>query len=193
MKKYSKTIILSSILLVLIAVICLLMIYDFDMIIYKSLSIASIQEKKMNVERLMDDQTEAETSNLSASEELKKNKNSFDVAKSQYENIDETTIELVQEATKDVKYFIEYLWIVLGNYSAANNLNINIDTERAASSVNSGIKVSVAGRYADVADFVFDVENDKSLKFKLDNIKMVYSGENKITATFDVLSLSVVK
>ena len=59
--------------------------------------------------------------------------------------------------------------------------------------INNGIVLVVKGRYANVADFVFDVENDKSLRFKLDNIKMSYSGDNTIQATFDVLSLSVLQ
>ena len=61
------------------------------------------------------------------------------------------------------------------------------------STLRSGIKITIKGRYANVADFVFDVENDKSLRFKLDNIKMTYAGDNEIQATFDVLSLSVLK
>jgi len=65
------------------------------------------------------------------------------------------------------------------------------DIEDVAMSSGNGIKITVEGRYANIADFVFDVENDKSLRFKLDNIKMAYSGDNKVKATFDVLSLAV--
>ena len=155
---------------------------------------------------------------------MQNSKNAFDVAKETYENIDESTISIIQEATKEEKYFIEYLWIVLGNYATANEVAINIVTPGATnedsnnsdnsqagdnvedagmpsgslansttSSVGTGIKITIEGRYANVADFVFDVENDKSLRFKLDNIGMTYSGNNKIKATFDILSLAVLK
>ena len=218
--KYNKLITLSIVLVLLIALITLAMIYEVDFVLFKNLSIAGIQEKKMSVETLMQKQTQEEENNATAKSTLQKSKNSFDVAKQEYENIDESTITIVQEATKEVKYFIEYLWIVLGNYANANGVDIaiitpgstvaqntdsstntntgnttdtNANVSGSLSPLTSGAKISIKGRYANVADFVFDVENDKSLKFKLDNIKMTYSGNNQITATFDVLSLSVLK
>ena len=203
MKKYVKLIILSVVLLVLIALITLAMIFDVDLVLFKNLSIAGIQEKKMTVEDLIDKQAKEETSNSNAKSELQKSKNAFDVAKENYENIDPSTIELVQEATKEENYFIEYLWIVLGNYATTNKVSINITTPGATndttnSSASSAalknvVTITIEGRYANIADFVFDVENDKSLRFKLDNIQMIYSGNNKVKATFDVLSLSVLK
>ena len=221
MKKYVKLIILSVVLLAIIALITLAMIFDVDLILFKNLSIAGIQNKKTNVQELMVQQVLEEQNNATEKSNLQTSKNNFDVAKEEYERIDEATIESVQEATKEEEYFIEYLWVVLGNYAAVNKVGISIVTpgstiastetntegseqqavsgtqmnqmNNVISSLNSGIKIAVTGRYADVADFVFDVENDKSLRFKLDNIKMEYSGDNKITATFDVLSLSVAK
>lgn len=217
MRRYTKLIILSSVLLVVIALITLAMIFDVDLFLFRSLSIAGIQEKKLAVESLMQNQMLEELNNSNAKSELQISKNSFDVAKEEYENIDESTISIVQEATKEENYFIEYLWIVLGNYATTNGVGINILTPGAInettekddaetdeqdeilddsdneSTLTSGVKITIEGRYANVADFVFDVENDKSLRFKLDNIKMTYSGDNKIQATFDVLSLSVLK
>ena len=52
-------------------------------------------------------------------------------------------------------------------------------------------KILLIGEYQDVADFVFEVENDKALKFKLDNISMEYAGENSVLAQFDVLDMSI--
>lgn len=225
MRKYTKLIILSAVLLVIIVLITLAMIFEVDMFFFRNLSITGIQEKKLAVESLIEKQALEETNNSKAKTELQNSKNSFDVAKEAYESIDESTIEMVQEATKEEKYFIEYLWIVLGNYATTNDVAINIVTSGATntttnqetssednespemdradsnsatnnnstSTLKSGVKITIEGRYANVADFVFDVENDKSLRFKLDNIKMTYSGNNKIQATFDVLSLAVLK
>ncbi len=222
MKKYLKLIILSAVLVTVITLITLVMIFDMDLGLFKSLSISGIEQKKMSVDALMLEQKMEEINNSLAKEKLEISKNSYDVAKQTYENIDESTIEIVQEATKEEKYFIEYLWIVLGNYASANNLGISIITpdstivsenqntengqnenkeqtegttniDTSLSSISNGIKIKIEGRYANVADFVFDVENDKSLRFRLDNIKMAYAGDNTIQAIFDVLSLSVLK
>ena len=236
MRKYTKLIILSAVLLGLIALITLAMVFDVDLFLFRNLSIAGIQEKKLSVEELIAKQVIEEANNITAKTELQNSKNSYDVAKEEYENIDESTISIVQEATKEEKYFVEYLWIVLGNYATTNGVDINIltpgatsvvekdkenetseeqldkeeymeeDISNTNSTLRSGIKITIKGRYANVADFVFDVENDKSpwlkglkklydksLRFKLDNIKMTYAGDNEIQATFDVLSLSVLK
>lgn len=215
MKIYIKTIILSGVLLVLIALMTLAMIYDVDLFLFKNLSISSMKQKKVDLDALMLAQAKEQTNNKNAKNNLKSAKDSFDVAKQKYENISQETIELVQEATKEEKYFIEYLWIVLGNYATANNLGISIitpgstaDIDKNNSTNNSpivdsvvgtgssnkdGIQIIVEGRYANVADFVFDVENDKSLRFRLDNIKMAYEEDNRIQATFDILSLAVLK
>lgn len=219
MRKYTKLIVLSAALLGIIALITLAMTFEVDMFFFKNLSIAGIQEKKLAVEELIAKQILEEAINATAKAELQSSKNSFDVAKEEYENIDESTISIVQEATKEEKYFVEYLWIVLGNYATANKVDINIltpgatnvtteddkketeagevktetESNNTTSALKSGVKITIQGRYANVADFVFDVENDKSLRFKLDNIKMTYAGDNEINATFDVLSLSVLK
>lgn len=222
--RYSKLIWLSVILLALIAVITVVMTMDIDLVLFKNLSIAGIQEKQLVIENLMAKEHGEVGKNAAQKEQLQMSKNKFDIAKSEYESIDESTITIVQDATKEVKYFIEYLWIVLGNYATANKVEIDIQTPGSTiskpveetegttesnaytsdvastaissgvtTSSNTGIKISVKGRYANIADFVFDVENDKSLKFKLDNIKMDYAKDNKVLATFDVLSLAVLK
>ena len=55
------------------------------------------------------------------------------------------------------------------------------------------LTVQVTGTYMDLADFVFEVENDKSLRFRLDNIKMTSSGGTEVTTTFNVKDFTVLK
>lgn len=238
MREYKKIIILSSVLLILIVLITLVMIFDVDFVLFKNLSIAGIGKTKNNVDVLVKLEQFEEQNLITAKDELAKAKTTFDEAKNTYNNIDESTIAIVQEATKNENYFIEYLWVVLGNYAKANSLDIDIVTPGSTKettinneagsttvttptgeTVNGGttqntnkentgtttdktldtsvqdnaIKIVVRGRYSNVADFVFDVENDKELRFKLDNITMTYLKDNSIEATFNVLSLNVKK
>lgn len=44
-----------------------------------------------------------------------------------------------------------------------------------------------------MADFVFEVENDKSLRFRLDNIKMKSAGGTEVLASFKVKDFTVLK
>lgn len=55
------------------------------------------------------------------------------------------------------------------------------------------LKVEVNGSYMNVSDFIFDVENDKELKFKLDNITMEYVSGTTIKTTFSVKNMVINK
>lgn len=126
---------------------------------------------------------------------LDEEKAKFDSIKAQYDSISNETIEKIIEAYKTHNYDLEWLWIVLGNYAKINNLEITIaepENTENESKVLGNLTLTVRGRYLDVVDFVFDVETDKELLFKLDNMNMLYDKDNKIIATFDILTMNVV-
>jgi hypothetical protein len=60
-------------------------------------------------------------------------------------------------------------------------------------SPSNELTISVKGDYIDVSEFIFELENDVGLRFKLDKIKMEYAGSNQITATFAVKNLVFIK
>lgn len=228
-KEYKKILIMSAVLLIL--VICIVIVFTSDVSIagIKSGSIFTISEGKNNLDGLFGKEREVKAEHQSALDSLEQAKNTYETEKKKFDNIDQATVDLVKEATKDEKYFIEYLWITLGNYAAENNLIIDVITPGStlastgemlngsgneskgdsgdsqggaeinkptidiSSIANNSIRIIVKGRYANVADFVYDVENDKELKFRLDNMKMVYKSNNQIEATFNILSLQVKK
>ena len=63
------------------------------------------------------------------------------------------------------------------------------NTTSSSTSSNTLFKIQVTGSYLDVADFVFEVENDNALRFKLDNISMDYVSGTTIKAKFNVKGL----
>jgi hypothetical protein len=75
--------------------------------------------------------------------------------------------------------------------SAAGNTNTPAPSSNTASS--GELSISVKGNYLNVSEFIFELENDGELRFKLDKIKMEYAGNNQITATFAVKNLKFVK
>lgn len=66
-------------------------------------------------------------------------------------------------------------------------------TTNTGTSSSDELSIKVVGNYTDVSSFIFDLENDNELRFKLDKIKMEYAGSNQITATFAVRNLKFVK
>ena len=55
------------------------------------------------------------------------------------------------------------------------------------------LKIQVTGSYLDLADFIFEVENDSELRFKLDNISMELVSGTVVRATFDVKNIIINK
>lgn len=82
--------------------------------------------------------------------------------------------------------------------SSANSTDSKNTTSDALATTsspdNSGaLSIQVTGNYINVSDFIFELENDKELNFKLDNISMEYVGNNNIKATFSVKNMVVIK
>lgn len=69
----------------------------------------------------------------------------------------------------------------------------NSATEADTKEGGTVLKIQVKGSYIDVSDFIFEVENDKELRFKLDNISIEYVEGTTIKANFDVKNLVIIK
>lgn len=227
-----------------------------------AVSISGIASKKGDVASAKDDLDKAEAQYEVNMQSLEVAKKDFDTQKEAYAMISDETIAAIKEATKEEEYFIEYLWITLGNYATKHNLTLAViepggnvsqtttqtETPNAdASQVSTGtgvtgssngvnsttnaattgsptsgtqqnseqtdqttntanttrnetltsssnaLTVQVKGSYMNVADFVFEVENDKSLRFKLDNIKMKSAGGTEVVTSFNVKDFTVLK
>lgn len=66
------------------------------------------------------------------------------------------------------------------------------ENEKDASK-NTLFGIQVTGSYLNISDFIFDVENDSALRFKLDNISIDYVSGTTIKARFDVKNLIINK
>ena len=81
------------------------------------------------------------------------------------------------------KYDIDYLWTKLGNYARSETVVIKIDVSSSGSSSDLyNLNFSVVGGYVNITDFIYDIENDSKLGFKIDNFKL--SGTDTLEATF---------
>ncbi len=82
-------------------------------------------------------------------------------------------------------YDIDYLWTKLGNYAKEENVIIKIDVTAGGTSSNLyNLNFSVGGTYVGATDFIYDIENDSKLGFKIDDFKMTASSGSEVIATF---------
>ena len=81
------------------------------------------------------------------------------------------------------KYEIEFLWTKLGNYAQDENVEIRIDVVNSSAEGLYDLNFAIAGKYAKVADFLYDLENDSKLGFKVEDFHM-NAVENGVQGTF---------
>lgn len=88
------------------------------------------------------------------------------------------------------KYEIEYLWTKLGNYAKDENVQIKIDVVNSSTSGLYDLKFTIAGEYVDVTEFIYDIENDSKLGFKIEDFHMS-STEGGVQGTFACKEISI--
>lgn len=76
--------------------------------------------------------------------------------------------------------------------TTTNNANTKQQTSNNSSDT-SALRVQVTGSYMNTSDFIFEVENDTALRFKLDNISMDYVEGTTIKTSFNVKNIVINK
>lgn len=87
-----------------------------------------------------------------------------------------------QPINKIQEYEMEKIWVAMGNHAKAQGVDLKMDvTLNNSVSKTYDLKFTVTGGYIQIVDFLYDVERDSTLVFKIENFKLV-AGE-----TTDVL------
>ena len=209
MKEKQGILIEIAIIIVCIALVILMVNNDLDLYLFKIFSTSSLDLKKEELESKQTSLDLKKTEHKTSLKNLENAKSEFNKEKEKYEAISDETIASLKEATRGEEYNLEYMWIQLGNYAKANNLKISLyekeegtsnSTSTSSNSKNTSedsiletLKIQVVGTYLNVSEFIFNIENDNTLRFKLDNIRMEYSEKNNIKAIFDITGLSLNK
>lgn len=193
--------------LIVIAVAAAILMYnvDLDLILFKIYTTKSLEDKKIELEQKMAELENTRVQHKNALNSLESAKSAYSEEKNRYEAISEETLSMINNATSGDEYNLEYMWVSLGNYAKQNNLSIVLYEPGASTTINNenasaidqnvagrsteNMRVKVTGTYLNVAEFFYQVENDRQLRFKLDNIRMEYLSNNNIAAIFEVKGL----
>lgn len=86
--------------------------------------------------------------------------------------VDENGIPL----SKVQEYEIEKIWITLGNYAEKQGVDLRMDITVSNSVAKTyDLNFTVVGEYIQIADFLYDIQRDNTLVFKIENFKLVSS------------------
>jgi len=92
-------------------------------------------------------------------------------------------------------YEIEYLWARIGKHATDENVTLKMEIASSTATTSTGyydLNFTAEGEYLDLTDFIYSVENDSYLGFKIEKFKLLPSSADGILrATFSCTNISI--
>lgn len=125
---------------------------------------------------------------------LRRTANTLQESKTEYENqAILSSANSPSYAAQLESYDIDYLWTRLGNYAKEEGVIIKIDLVASGTSKNLyDLNFTVTGGYVNITDFIYDIENDSNLGFKIDEFKMGSQSGSTVYATFSCNEIPII-
>lgn len=140
----------------------------------KLYSINQIKEASYNLDSKIEEANTEISQNYSKSvDDLNSSIKELNTTKEQYEEkIAALGANSELGLTQIEKYKIEYLWGIIGNYAQDENLKLDLDIEKTSIDEVYNIKFTVQGTYVGITNFIYDIENDDELNYKIKDFKI---------------------
>ena len=94
--------------------------------------------------------------------------------KEYFDLVQVSTTSEIQEAMQIKSYRVEYLWSRVGNHATKEGVKVKMEIASSSmgDSAYKDLKFTVNGNYLAITNFIYDLENDESLDFTIDNFDM---------------------
>lgn len=160
-------------------------------------SINSIKTEGENLNKKVEEAQIEENENYAkAVNEINKSIKNFKEVKEEYETkIAFLGLNSELGVTQIEKYKIEYLWNKIGSYAKKEDIGIDLDIQETSIPETYNISFSLKGSYVGITDFLYDIENDDELNYKVNNFKVepstntITSSSGKTTVNTDTTTL----
>ncbi|MCI8621627.1 MAG: hypothetical protein HFJ50_08110 [Clostridia bacterium] len=98
-----------------------------------------------------------------------------------------------QTATTVERYKIDYLWTKIGLGATTNNLVMKADLSNGSSGVENqyNMAFTVIGEYLSISEFIYGIEKDDTLGFRIEEFAVVPYSENDLQATFIIKNIDI--
>ncbi len=166
----------------LISILVILLLILTYFIILKNVTIATWKSKSINDIKNANNELNAQIdmakqiNNQEYPQSIEKLENSIrnlKVAKEKYETKLSYVSDNAELGVVEIKeYKIERLWITLENYAKDNGLDLQLDLLDTSTADKYDLDITIIGGYIGITDFIYDIEGDDTLGFKIQNFKL---------------------
>ena len=102
-----------------------------------------------------------------------------------------STEEEIKAANQTEEYKLDYLWTKIGLYATKNNVIIQLNVSSSTIADLYNISFTARGEYISISEFIYAIENDSSLGFKIEDFSLVPYSENTLQATFAIRNVAI--
>lgn len=163
---------------------------------FKILSIAQIDQSSKDLTAKIEEvSTLTDTNFPKKLSELNSASDKMETSKKAYLSATNfSTDEQIIQAMQEESYSIEFLWAKVGNHATKEGVNLKLEIV-ASSTGTTGVndlKFTVDGSYIGITNFIYAIENDTDLNFRIHNFKLLpYQGSEVLQGTFTVKNVVI--
>lgn len=177
---------------ILFAILAVVLLIFTGVIIYRGTNLGKFEVwgiKQINEENDTIDQVNSDLGtlvNISYPEELSKLTNSGEVMEETKKEYEEqvTMLSSSKYYMQTEKYKLEFLWTKIGNYAKDNKVTPKMQVSSGSTNDVYNLTITAVGQYKNIAAFIYAIENDSKLGFKIEDFKMVRSTDGYVEGTF---------
>lgn len=179
-----------SILLTVVIIIC--MVNGLTLGSFRILSISNIKQESLNLDNEVDELNNLKNVTYKKKiDDLQAATKDLTTAKQKYLDLASVSSdEEIQEANLEQTYAMEFLWNKVGSYATKEGVTLKWDVSSTGVNNKYTLNFTTTGSYVGVINYIYALENDSDLAFRIENFKMTASGEN-VTATFTVNNVAI--
>ena len=179
-----------SILLTVVIIICMVKGLTFGS--FRILSISNIKQESLNLDNEVDELNNLKNVTYKKKiDDLQTATKDLTTAKQKYLDLASVSSdEEIQEANLEQTYAMEFLWNKVGSYATKEGVTLKWDVSSTGVNNKYTLNFTTTGSYVGVISYIYALENDSDLAFRIENFKMTASGEN-VTATFTVNNVAI--
>ena len=104
-----------------------------------------------------------------------------------------TTDEEIKNANQSEQYDIGYLWTKLGLYATKNNVTIQLNVSYGTVEGLYNLSIVSYGEYLSISEFIYAIEKDSKLGFRIEDFSMTQYSEEQLQATFSIKNIAINK
>lgn len=190
-----KNILLTVISVLVTALIIVTMIKGLTIGKISILSIADIKTNSMELDKKIEDvNTLKNVTYKKKVSDLDTSIKNLTTAKQKYlELASLSTDEQIKAANQEPVYSMEFLWDKVGSYATREGLKLKWVVTPTGTTNKSTLSFTLTGTYLGIINYVYALENDSELAFRIENFKLVPDGgsTDSLSATFTVSNIGV--